>query len=191
MGDETDQAQREAEAFAAELLNPDRLRERLVHIGFFLFAYELLKDLAISQLRSFYSNGFSVKNGKMVEHLSDEYQTKVLSLAKYEFEASLRWYAAGDVISDADVTDILSFIDYRNRLAHEPHKLVLPNSPIYQESAVRRLRAYHRRIGQFWGQVAIDTDPEFDGKDVSSDGVAMLSSVLLDLMAASLADSRK
>jgi hypothetical protein len=179
----------EAEEAAAEYLDPERLRNRLTHIGFFLLAFELLRDYIIENTRTFFSDRWEFVDGDMKVHTTQDYQDKVLSLAKREFEAVLKWHVQMQALTDADVADILSLLDYRNTVAHEPQRILHDEGNTRQPDAVDRVRQHHRKIGNFWGGIEADTDPDFlDGKEIDYDGIVSGTTILLDFMALLLSE---
>jgi hypothetical protein len=109
---------------AAEYLDPDRLLDRLTHIGFFLLAFELLRDFALENTRSFFANHWEFIDGKMKVRTTATYQEKVRSLAKHEFEAVIKWHVEMCAISSDDASDIMALLNYRNTVAHEPHRIL-------------------------------------------------------------------
>lgn len=180
----------EAAFIAAEFLDPDRLRDRLIHMGFFLLAFELLRSFAIDQTKTFFSSRWEFIGDKMKVHTSPEYDREVLSLAKYELQAVLKWHVRMAAITEIDAADILALINYRNTIAHEPNRIINNVESSYQPDAVDRVRRYHRKIGNFWGRIEVDTNPDLAGQEIDFEGIVSGTTALLDFMAFSLSEPK-
>lgn len=180
----------ELRQFASNYLDPVRLRARVNHMGLFLLSFELLRDLVLDKPVSFFSNDVKIVDGELKAERTPEYEKEVLSLAAGRFEASLRWLQMMNALLGDDVADIMKLLDYRNVIAHEPHRVLNDQDTRYQADAVNRVRAYHRRIGNFWGNIEVDWNPEINRDEVDRDGVTMLATLLLDHIAGVLGEEK-
>lgn len=179
----------EAVEYLSSYLDPEKLREKLIHIGFFLFAFEVFRDFVLGQTRAFFTSHWEFRDGKVISNPGPDY-AKVKSLAKHEFEAVLLWHVQMDAITADDAKDILALVDYRNAVAHRPEE-VLADTNVHQPDAIDRIRRYRRKIGNFWGRIEVDVDPDVDHDAIDYEGIVDSGTLLLDFMAFTLAEKPK
>jgi len=134
-------------------LDPHIIHGKMLHIGFFMFAFEMLRQVIHERPQSFFSDEWSFVDGEMRTNRTQKFKEQVLSLAKREFEASLRWHVNEGALTDDDLQDILVLLEYRNLLAHEPHKIMDVRLDHFQANAADRVRKYHFKISNYWARV--------------------------------------
>lgn len=97
-----------------EELSSEDITQRLIYVGFVLTAFELVKSLIISPIKSFYYNTTYSENP-----LFHSYEQDVLSRHKKEFEACLLYLRDFmEAIDDEDYNAIQELREHRNILAH-------------------------------------------------------------------------
>lgn len=171
------------EDFVKAYMDPKVIHDKMIHIGFFMFAFEQLRSAIHERPQSFFADEWSIVEGEIRTNRTHRFKEQVLSLAKKEFEASLRWHVAHGAITENDLQDILSLLAYRNLLAHEPHKIMDIRLDYFQPDASDRVRHYHFKIGNFWAQVDIDSNPDFDGVEMDRERARSLQTDILDYYA--------
>jgi len=97
-----------------EELSSEEITQRLTYVGFVLIAFELVKSLIISPIKSFYYNTTFSENT-----LFHSFEKDVLSRNKKEFEACLLYLRDFmEAIDDEDFNAIQKLREHRNILAH-------------------------------------------------------------------------
>lgn len=169
--------------FIQAYMDPMVIHNKMLHIGFFMFAFEQLRSTIHERPQSFFADEWSIVEGEIRTNRTERFKIEVLALAKKEFEASLRWHADQGALTEDDLKDILSLLEYRNLLAHQPHKIMDIRLNYFQPDASDRVRKYHFKIGNFWAQVDIATNPDFDRVDVDHDRARSVQTDILDYYA--------
>ena len=115
------------EQWLEELLNPDTVRTKLVMMGLFMVAHELLKDCIVSTPLTFFADEW--KDGKPIQ--SEEYKTEILGLSPKGakdngkvWRGSIEWLKKMSAIDGADESSIREVTDVRNDFAHEMRHFV-------------------------------------------------------------------
>lgn len=169
--------------FVKAYLDPMVIHDKMLHIGFFMFAFEQLRSAIHERPQSFFADEWSIVEGEIRANRTQRFKEEVLALAKKEFEASLRWHVDQGALTEVDLKDILVLLEYRNLLAHEPHKIMDIRLNYFQPDAIDRVRRHHSKIGNFWMRVDIATNPDFDGVDVDEERARSLQTDMLDYYA--------
>jgi len=160
-------------------LDPSHCKRTVTRAGMFLLAYEMLKSTIVDNVKDFYLSG--IADGEFT--YSPEYEKRVLSKSKHVFEASLLWLAEGGAITREDITDIQKLREYRNTIAHEIPKVLFETPGGIDDAMIRRAIEHVRKIDRFWGGIAADMDPRFDGVEVDYEGITSLRTMALDYIA--------
>ncbi len=96
------------------------IEEKLKFAGLLLLSYEILKNLIIKPIKSFYENTKFSDNSPFVS-----YEVDVLSRHKSEFKACLLYLKDFmEAINSDDINIILELRDKRNIVAHELPKII-------------------------------------------------------------------
>lgn len=145
-------------------LAPESMKATLVQAGAFLSAYELIKLQVVDGVRNFYWFGDEV-DGKKV--LDPEYETKVRSLHKNPFTASVVWLVDAGAITQEQADVLEEIYRHRHEIAHELPKLLI--DPDFEVNVALLVDAavVLRKLGVFWGRFTVDADPQWDGVEVS------------------------
>jgi hypothetical protein len=139
--------------------------------------YELLKATAIDNIRSFLADGWAA-DGKPVE--SEEYQRDVRARSDYLIEGSLRWLVENQAITTADAGAMRRLRKARNRFAHQLGALVVDPSATVDVTLITDAIVVARNLSRFWGGIEVDTDPDFDGRQVDLDGIRSGTALLIE-----------
>lgn len=78
--------------------------------------------------------------------------------------------------------------DYRNAVAHELAAFLLDPDREIDISKLVAMREVVTSLGRFWGQITVDTDPDFDGKDVAPEDIESGPMMLFDYALSLLPD---
>jgi len=163
----------------AKFLNPESLRSNLIVAAIFMASYETLRTAIIDRIKEFFTHGFT-QDGPIV---GDEYRSKVLTLDKSELRASLLWLRSMDAIDDSDVQVFDAIRQHRNELAHELVRFVTSVDAEMQVDLLVALRGLLTKIERWWiREVEIPTDPDYDGSEISDDGIHSGSMLFLQMM---------
>ena len=154
-----------------EKLAAPNIRIALQRAGMFLTGWELLQSDILEGVRGFFELSPGV--------VSPEYQLEVLDRDKYPFEASLQWLVAQGAVTTAEAARVRSFRAHRNEIAHELPKLLVDPQHNIDTTMLADMAAILRSIGVFWGRIAIETNGDFDGKDVKDDDIRSGATVLM------------
>ena len=158
-----------------EKLDPDVIKGNLVQAALYLVTYELLKGAVIGRVAGFFTEDFR-SDGSPVR--APEYASEVLSRDSNVLRASLLWLQGGGSLTAAEVADFDLIRKHRHELAHELPRLLVDPTLKVDLTLVFKARAILRKVDLFFLQIAVDTDPEFDGvvlnPDTSKSGEALL-----------------
>lgn len=152
----------------------------LTRAGCFLSAYELIKSEIVDKVHDFFWRGF--EDGK---HLYDEvrYQQSVLAHnPKSKYRASCAWLVEMNALTAEQVVALEEIHAHRQEIAHELPKLLI--DPDFEVRTDLLLAAAEcvRSLGVFWGSIEVDTDMDWDGKEVDYDGIKSGSYLLMEYL---------
>lgn len=161
------------------LLTPAVMQERLIAVSLYITAYEMLKESIIGRLRDFYCIGFTADGITT----SPEYNKKVLALNKSPLYASLTWLKNTEVVSQEDIELFEQLKQVRNSLAHEVPEIVLTGKDLALMAKLQDLMSLMRKVELWWiVNVEIETDPDFDGRDVDPEEITPGPILMLQIM---------
>ena len=70
--------------------------------------------------------------------------------------------------------------EHRNKIAHQLALLLVDPSHEIDLTLLEDMAAIIRAVGAFFGRIAMDCDPEFDGRDVKDEDIRSGTSLLMD-----------
>ena len=144
-------------------IHPETIRSNLIRAGLVLAAWELIENEVEKKVRDFYIAGFDEKKQWIY---SPDYETKVLDRHKYAFEASLLWLVDRDALDEDQADKIRAFREYRNKVGHEMPTILVEVGHDIDVVRIREMRDVIAALGQFWGRIEVEIDPDLVGKDV-------------------------
>lgn len=168
-----------------DFLDKDIVKVKLVNASLYLMAFHLLKSSIVEGVKDFFTNGFD-KEGFTV---SDNYQRRVLSRSKYKFDASLLFLVEVDAITQFDLEEIQSLREYRNQLAHDIPSCIFESELAVDYSKITRAGHFLSKVDNFWGKTDIDSNPNFDSKDVNADEIVSLRAMVFHHIAQIVKDN--
>ena len=158
-------------------LSPEETTRNLVHAGLFLVAFELIKQLVVKRVESFY-NGIEYGPGGPFKN----YKADVLVRHKHVFEASLLYLRDHfEAISAEDLDAIQRLREYRNEIAHNLPTMLGAMDPVSSEALLVRARESLFRLSNFWVYIDVGADPEFrdtDWKTVYGSDLVLLDRII-------------
>lgn len=167
-----------------DFLNPDILRARLLRVGLFLVAHEILLGSIKDRLSDFFSSSWSADEGWKP---SPSYRKEVLSLDPKGKDDALRgsivWLRKMNVIDQTDEVSIRELTQERNRLAHELRSIIGGEIQNDFLNLFPRLVRTIEKIDRWWVvNVELDTDPDVMGQDIDEKNVRPGSVSLLKIL---------
>lgn len=162
-----------------DTLNSEIMRERLIFISMYITAFELLREIIIDNIRSFYAEGFD-QNGPKI---GKDYQYEVLARNKSEIYASLDWLVEHEAISIKDIESFEKIKRVRNRLAHELLNVFTRGETFNLVEEFNPLIELLRKIGVWWVvNVEIPTNPDYDGQEIDESEIVPSGILSLQIM---------
>lgn len=165
------------------LLHPPELRSALLLASLYVLAYESFQDGVIGHLRFLHFNGMDATGFTIDEA---EYRRDVLSRDKHPLRASLQWFHENGALDADDVLTADRLRVTRNKLVHELWKLLgTEELPPLLQAFADLLRIY-RKV-EVWRVInlEIDSNPDFDGREINEDdvipGPILMMQMLLDV----------
>ncbi len=148
------------------------IRIALQRAGMFLTGWELLKTDIEDGVRQF----FELQPGV----IGPEYERHVLSRHKYKLHASALWLVDQGAITATQCDRIEELRRHRNEIAHELAKLLIDPSHEINVKLLEEMATILRSVGAFFGRIAADCDPEFDGREIADEEIRSGTSLLMD-----------
>lgn len=168
-------SQKRYEKSLRKKLDPDVVSDNLMTASLFLMTYELLKGEIIDKTREFFFEGINENEKKY----SPQYASDVVSLHKDRFHASCLWLVRSGALSETDAEIAQNIRQHRNLVAHELPLLLFDPSAKIDSHLFAEAQRLLVVLGRFWGRIAIDINPDFDGKEVSDDEIQSGAMVLM------------
>lgn len=168
-----------AKRLAAKIA-PEAVLLTLVQAGSFLSAYELIKYDVVEQVRSFFLTGLDEKG---LTYNDTGYQRSVLSLnPKSKFRASAAWLQSMDAITAEEVTKLQEIKNHRDEITHEMPRLLVEPDFVVKTQLLAEAAEIVRRLGVFWGTIAVQTDEIFDPDEVDYEVIKSGSYLLMEYL---------
>jgi hypothetical protein len=170
----------ENEKRLAEKIAPEAVLLTLVQAGSFLSAYELIKYDVVEQVRNFFLTGFDEEG---LTYSDAGYQRSVLSLnSKSRFRASAAWLQSMDAITTEEVTKLEEIKNHRDEIAHEMPRLLVEPDFVVKTQLLAEAAEIVRRLGVFWGTIAVQTDSVSDPDEVDYEAIKSGSYLLMEYL---------
>ena len=168
----------------AEFLNPDVVRTKLVAMGLFMIAHEMLLDAIKDRPLGFFANNWTADGGWQQ---SDEYRREILARDPRgkgdALRGSLAWLREMEAVDDADLAAVREFTDARNTIAHELRDIVGGGTMPDFAGLFPRLIELVAKIDRWWiVNVEIATDPDLAGREIDEDGVTPGSILIMQIL---------
>jgi hypothetical protein len=163
-----------------DFLNPDVVRPVLVSASIYIAVFEALTDAIVNRIREFFCHGFDESGDK----IDPRYQSTVLSRNKSPIYASLDWLKEMNAIDDADIDSFNCIKSCRNELAHRLLSMLASETTVPDfATRLKEMAALIRKIEVWWiKEVEIPSNPAFDGKEISEDGIVPGTLLALQLL---------
>ena len=169
-----------------DFFEPDLLKFNLTFISVFIAIYENFKETMISNVKSFYCNGF--KNGK---EIYENYEKEVLGLVKTEkdskqIKATIEWLIIRGAFNERDKTTFKNATDMRGSFAHDmSSKLFEGISDDAFELFVDMVKMF-KKFDIWWiSEIELPISGEFTAEqqdDIDWDGVTSMNRLFLEIM---------
>jgi hypothetical protein len=174
-----------------DFLNPDVIRPKLIVASLYIAGYEMLRNLIVDRIKSFYSNGFDANGPRTDPKYDSEVRSKNPSLVY----ASLQWLKESGAIDDNDMAAFNNVKRLRNELAHEITNLLAKELPADLPARFSDMVNLIDKVEKWWiVNVEIPTNPDFDGKEIEEKtilcGPVIALKLLIDVALGSDEDAR-
>jgi len=163
-------------------LLPESMALCLMRAAALLTAWEFIRSSIVDGVRDFYCYGVDA-NGRYL--YDNKYARGVLSKvvkggSPTIFDVSVAWLVNAEALTEGDVDLLQAIREHRNDVAHELTKYLVDPEHAVKIDLLLRSRDVIQRLGQFWGQIAVDTDPSLDNRDVAPEEIRSGQSLLFD-----------
>lgn len=180
--DGTDDGEDRAEERLRRHLEASNTRRLLIVSGLFLVAWELVENGVVDGVRGFFAVGFD--DGGII--MSEEYQSRVLDRAKYEFDACLGWLLEVGALTEQEAHAARALRTARNHVAHELPAIVVDPTVAIDFDLLDAAYRVLRRLAVFFGTIEVDIDPAFEQGQVDYEAIESGHSLLFAHVLASL-----
>jgi hypothetical protein len=168
-------------------LNQTAARNTLLRAAALLIGWELIQSDVIDKVRDFFTFGFN-ESGPVVDR---KYRERVTSRAPRLFDASVQWLVEANALTVDQASRLKDLRGYRNSVAHELAKYLVDPDLDIDLSKLEAMRDVVGSLGRFWGQIEVDTNPDFDGQDVEPQDIKSGYMLLFDfVISACLGDEK-
>ena len=159
-------------------LQRNAIQRCLMRAGLFLTGYELLKAEIQDKVKGFFV--FPAFNNEPED--TREYDSKVKILDKSEFRACCKWLHQAGAINETQLQAVFDLRDLRNKVAHELPNFIIDQSYEIPRGVLESMEFIITILGQFWGRVEIDVNPDFDSQSIDDHDIRSGSSLLMELV---------
>ncbi|WP_029590102.1 hypothetical protein [Franconibacter helveticus] len=147
------------------VLNPTKLKEKIISFSIYVTAFELLKNVIIDKTQFFFTGPFDD------ESCNADYEKKVLSKSKSKLYASLLWLQAMEAIDANDIELFNELKGTRNKIAHEMYELLLTRDVENINIKLSDMLKLLNKIELWWFEnldMAIDPEAYPENFDINS-----------------------
>lgn len=159
-------------------LQPNAIQRCLMRAGLFLTGYELLKAEIQDKVKGFFV--FPVCEDEPED--TRDYDSKVKILDKSEFRACCKWLHQAGAINETQLQAIFDIRDLRNKVAHELPSFIIDQSYKIPRGVLENMELIIALLGQFWGRIEVDTNPDFDPQTIDDRNIRSGPSMLMELV---------
>lgn len=138
-------------------LLPENMQLSLMRVGTLLTGWEMIRSTIIGNVKDFFYD-------------DSDYQRDVSSRGPI-FDASTSWLIDMEALTDSDVLTLRRLREHRNEVAHEIMRFLVDPTCQVDSSVLQSARDVIKRLGQFWGRIAADADPQWDGVDLDPEEI--------------------
>ena len=162
------------------ILNKDKLMERINYNALFILNFELLKDFLIDKVRDFFTSKYEVKDGELVGIPDDKYNKEIRILGKGSDEASLNWLKSMGAISEDEIDIYKKLKNIRDEIAHEFYSTLYRPVEENDKMSLNTLISLFNKVDKwFINNLYVPTDEsminvDFDEKNVIGGQALML-----------------
>jgi len=163
-----------------DFLDPNKLKENLISISFFVASYESFKDYITEKVKFFFCSGFD-EDGYI---FSKNYEIEVLNKDKNKLNASLLWLKEIGAINKSDYEKFHEVRKYRNKITHEMMNVLFEGLNENFSDYLSKLLDLRIKIEKWWIlNIEIPTNPDFDATNkISEDDIVTSSQILNQIM---------
>ena len=165
------------------ILDEDILKNNIFFVTVFVMTFECLKQSVIEQIRTFYSEHFSLVGDEMVYEESSAYKEKVRALDKNIENASLKWFIDSGAITQEDYDTYQEIRKRRNDITHQLLKN-LYNGFVEEDARLfaDMLRIYNK-LDKWWiNEIEIPTSTDEIPEDYDRDSVCSGQALMLSII---------
>lgn len=159
-------------------LEPGAIRAALMRAGLLLAGWELLENEVVTKVKEFFWSGFDESGDKY----DQAYERDVLSRSKHRFESSLLWLVETNALSLAQADSIRGMREHRNRVAHQLPTLLVDPAQEISPRPLEEMREVLKRLAVFWGRIEVDTNPDYDDREIDYEGIESGASMLMNYL---------
>ena len=94
-----------------------------------------------------------------------------------------------EVLSESDEIALEHIRDQGNTIAHNLPRVIFGDEPQIDLELLNACRELVIRIGRFWARLDLETDPEFDGRDIADKDFRPGMGIMLEYIAKAAADA--
>jgi len=172
-----------------QFLDPENLKGNLIYSSLYIALFEALKDYVVSEVASFFSNGFTDTKTQY----SERYTTHVKDKDKNLVKASMLWLKECEAINDVDLEVFEELRLFRNKLSHELLTLLFSNLTNELPEKLDALVSLRIKIETWWIlNVELPTDPNnVEFSHIKENDIIASSEILLKLLSDILSGDEK
>jgi hypothetical protein len=155
-----------------KLLDTEEVKKNLIKVSLYLFSYELLRNSVVDKIRDFYIIGFDGTNDIISKDYNNKVANRKIDGKQNLFLSSLYWLNENGVISAEEIEEIKLIREFRNDVAHRTDRILADSELNFDLNQEKRIFELIKKIELWWiKEVEISTNPDFDNKEISYDGI--------------------
>lgn len=167
-------------------LQPNAIQRCLMKAGLFLAGYELLKAEIQDKVKDFFI--FPASGDEAID--TRDYDKHVKTLDNSEFRACCKWLHQAGAIDYAQLQEVFSIKELRNKIAHELPHFIIDQAYEIPRGTLEKMEIIIALLGQFWGRIHIETNPEYDFQEIEDHEIRSGPSLLMELIINACAEVR-
>lgn len=169
---------------------PESMRRTLVQASTLLTGWELIRSDVITAVRDFFRMGWADDPEGIDPRYHSDVESRVVKGSASIFDASVQWLVEMEALTVDDVEVLDRIRKHRHEVAHELATYLVDPALDVRIDVLVEARDVLVRLGQFWGRITVDTDPQFDGQVVLPEDIRSGTSLLFDsVLALALGDN--
>ena len=150
-----------------KFVQPEEVKRSLQQVSLYLTAWETLRSSIMERVKGFYTENWTIDEGKLRGKAGPEYKAKVIALhPKDELHACTLWLKENGALTEEDVDGINMVRRHRNSIGHEIRDYIAGSDHEVDRDALMSIYGVVKKLDIWWlCEVELPCQEDVDQED--------------------------